>query len=106
MSKNPFANAVAAMAYISVVASVMFYAPKTNIPDGVIIPIVVLSLFVLSAAMMGYFFLYQPALLIFDGKQKEATKLFLSTVLIFACITIVLILCWYIASLSFSYAIL
>lgn len=81
MSKNPFLNALSATAYIAVVASVMFYAPKTSMPaDGVIVPIAILSLFVLSAAMMGYFFLYHPVQLLIEGKQKEATKLFLSTI--------------------------
>jgi len=88
MSKNPFLNALTATAYIAVVASLMYYAPKTNAPvDGVIVPIAILSLFVLSAAMMGYFFLFQPAQLFLAGEQKEATKLFLMTVAIFACIT-------------------
>lgn len=95
MSKNPFLNALSATAYIAVVASVMFYAPKTSMPaDGVIVPIAILSLFVLSAAMMGYFFLYHPVQLLIEGKQKEATKLFLSTVAIFACITLVMISTW------------
>jgi len=87
MSKNPFLNALSATAYITAVASFMFYAPKTNVPDGVIVPIVMLSLFVLSAAMMGYFFVYYPLRLLIENKPKEATKFFLSTVAIFAFIT-------------------
>jgi len=99
MSKNPFLNALAATAYITAVALVMFYAPKTNVPsDGVIVPIVMLSLFVLSAAMMGYFFVYQPVQLLIESKQKEAVKLFLSTVLIFACITGFLLSVWILIS--------
>jgi len=88
MSKNPFVNALAAMAYITVVASVLYYGSKAITPvDGVIIPISFLSLFVLSAALMGYFSLYQPIQLFLADRQKEATWLFLTTVAIFACIT-------------------
>jgi len=88
MSKNPFVNALAAMAYITVVASVLYYGSKAITPvDGVIIPISFLSLFVLPAALMGYFFLYQPMQLFLADRQKEATWLFLTTVAIFACIT-------------------
>lgn len=54
MTKNPFVNALLASGYISVVASAMYYAPKYMEPvDAVIVPVTVLSLFVLSAAMMG-----------------------------------------------------
>jgi len=95
MNKNPFLNALSATAYITVVASVMYYVPKTNMPENsVMIPTAILSLFVLSAAMMGYFFVYQPVQLLIEGKQKEATKLFLSTVLIFACITGAMVSIW------------
>ena len=93
MSRNPFLNAFAASAYITVFVLAINYAPKDNIPeDGIIIPIAFLSLFVLSAALMGYFFLYQPMRFLFEGKPKESTKLFLLTIAVFACITGVVLL--------------
>lgn len=99
MSKNPFVNALSATAYITLVASLMFYGPKESIPEpSVMIPIAILSLFVLSAAMMGYFFLYQPVLLLVEGKKEEATKLFLTTVFAFACITGAMVLVWFFLS--------
>lgn len=95
MSKNPFINALAATAYISIAASIIYYGPKESIPEpSVMIPIAILSLFVLSAAMMGYFFLYQPVLFLIEGKKEDATKLFLMTVFSFACITGTMILAW------------
>ena len=95
MSKNPFINALAASAYIVCIASLFNYAPKSGIPeDGFIIPIIMLSLFVLSAAMMGYFFVYQPMRLLIENKPKEATKLFLTTVALFACITGLMVSAW------------
>jgi hypothetical protein len=99
MSKNPFLNALAATAYISVVASGIYYAPKAiDHVDGPIVPVAFLSLFVLSAAMMGYFFLYQPLRFLFENKSAEATKLFLATVAVFACITGIVFLALFLLS--------
>ena len=98
---KPFINALSATTYITFVASIIYYSPKTNIPENsVIIPIAFLSLFVLSAAMMGYFFIFQPAQLFFEGKQKEGTKFFLKTVAIFTCITIAIVATWLLLSFA------
>ncbi len=95
MTKNPFINALAATAYITVIASIPSFASKMNIPEGgIIIPIFFLSLFVLSAALMGYFFVYQPIVLLIEGKQKEAAGLFLKTIASFVCIIVAIILIW------------
>ena len=88
MTKNPFINAAASILYIIFVASVMFFGMEHTKPgNSVIVPIAVLSLFSLSAALMGYFFLYQPVQLYLDGKRKEATSLFVQTILVFGVIT-------------------
>lgn len=92
MTKNPILNALAATLYIVIVAFVMFYgvshAPRE---DSVIIPIAMMSLFTLSAAVMGYLFVYQPLMLYFDGKKKQGLNLFLQTLGVFAIITIILL---------------
>lgn len=101
MSKNPLLNALSAMAYITCVASVLYYIPKTITPvDSLIVPIAFLSLFVLSTALMAYFFVYQPVVLLFENKPAEATRLFLATVLIFAGITGVMVSVWFGLSIS------
>lgn len=89
MTKNPILNALSALGYIILVASVMFYGFKNLGPDGesIIIPIAMLSLFTLSAAVMGYVFLSQPLQLYLDGKKKEAVKLITQTIGVFATIT-------------------
>lgn len=88
MTKNTFINALAATIYIVLIASVMFYGTKNLGPsNSIIAPIAVVSLFTLSAAVMGYLFCYQPGMLYFDGKKKEAINLFLQTVAVFGCIT-------------------
>lgn len=99
MTKNPFLNAAGATIYIAVVASALYYGPKAvGAIEGIIVPVAFLSLFVLSAAMMGCFFLYQPALLLSEGRRREAAKLFLQTVAAFAGITGTFIVAWILLS--------
>ena len=89
---NPFANAVFAALYIALIVNGIFYAEKlAPKEDRVLIPIAMLSLFVLSAAVMGYLFLYQPATLILEGKKQEGVHCFLKTVATFAAITLALL---------------
>lgn len=91
MNQNPYINAIAASLYIAVVASAMYYVPKIiGRIESVMVPIVILSLFTLSAAVMGYFFLFHPAQLYLDGKKKEAVHFFLTTLFSFAAITALL----------------
>lgn len=88
MTKNPVLNALAAIGYIVTVALVMYFGTKNLGPeDSVLAPIALLSLFTLSAAVMGYIFLYQPFILYFDNKKKAAMDLFIKTVGSFAAIT-------------------
>jgi heme O synthase-like polyprenyltransferase len=61
-------------------------------PEGtILIPMLMLSVFVLSAAIMGFLFLAQPIQLYLDGKKKEAVHLFLYTTAAFAAITILVL---------------
>ena len=93
MTKSPFVNSLAAILYIVLIASIMFYGTKNVGPtNSVIAPIAVVSLFTLSAAVMGYLFCYQPAQLYFNDKKKEAIRLFLQTVGIFGGITVIVLL--------------
>ena len=90
MTRNPYLNALAAAAYIVVIAFVMFYGTDhTGQSPTVLIPIAVLSLFVLSAASMAFIFFFQPVQLFLDGQKKQAVELTLKTIGTFACITLV-----------------
>lgn len=92
MTKNPFLNALAALGYISLIAAVMYFGGRMAEPeDSFFAPIAMISLFTLSAAVMGYVFCYQPIQMYFDGQKKQAVKLFLQTVGVFAGITAVLL---------------
>lgn len=76
MSKNPIINGLSASAYIVLVALVMYFGTKT-MPraDSFLAPVAIISLFTLSAAVMGFVFGYQPAQLYFDNKKKQAVSL-------------------------------
>lgn len=92
MTKNPFINAAVATLYISAIVSFMFYGLAHSHPDNsVFFPIAFISLFTLSAAVMGYLFLYKPLMLFLDGDKKNAVNLFLQTVAVFAGITAVIL---------------
>lgn len=86
MTKNPFYNALFAIAYIVVLVTLVFNSQRIfpHVPDSVFIPMGMLSLLVISAALMAYLFFYQPVLLLLDHKREEGIKLFLKTVGIFA----------------------
>lgn len=89
MIHKPFVHALLATGYISLVVLCMHYAPKMlGESDSILVPVAMLSLFVLSAAIMGYLFLLQPAQLYLDGRKQEAVSFFLKTVGFFAGITV------------------
>lgn len=91
MTKNPIINAFSATLYIVVVVSLLFYfSTFKGMDNSILIPISILSLFVLSAAVMGYIFIYNPLQLFLEGKKEEAVGLFLKTVGTFALITAVI----------------
>lgn len=90
MFKHPAINAIAASAYIILVSFIM-----TNLgpdPRGVLAPILFLSMFTLSAAVMGYLFFLQPVLMYLDGKKKEAVLFLSQTIGFFALITGIVLL--------------
>ena len=90
MTKNPFYNALLAEAYILLIVTTMSFGTR-NLPkeDTFFAPIAAITLFTLSAAVMGYLFIFKPLTLYLDGQKREGTKLFLQTVSIFAVITII-----------------
>ena len=95
MTKNPPINALTATTYIALIVFVMDFGTRiASRPNTFIAPLAVVSLFTLSAAVMGYIFLYQPIQLYFDGKKKIAVNLFLQTVAVFAGITAVILVCF------------
>lgn len=91
MTKNPFINAFFATLYISGVVALISYGEKTVQPSQqFLLPVAMISLFTLSAAIMGYLFLYNPIQMFMEGKKKEGLALFLKTLATFAGITFVI----------------
>ncbi|MES2014424.1 MAG: hypothetical protein V4437_01235 [Patescibacteria group bacterium] len=92
MTKNPILNALVATLYIGIVASVMFFG--SHVEDArptVLVPIAMLSLFSLSAAVMGFIFFYKPILMYVEGEKPAAIKLLMQTIGAFAVITVILL---------------
>ncbi len=89
MSKNPILNALGASGYIILVVSIISFISLTQSdkPDTAFAPVLFLSLLTLSVVMMAYLFFYQPVQLFIEGKKKEALKLFVQTVGVFAGFT-------------------
>lgn len=87
--KTPIFHAIAAECYISLVATFFFYAPMYlgESEDTVFAPMAMLSLLVLSVAIMGYLFFYTPLALFIAGKREEGIQFFGKTILFFALIT-------------------
>ena len=92
MTKNPFINALSGLLYIVLLVSVAFYTSALGGPqESIFYPIAALSVFVFSASLMSYLFLYQPLLLFLDGEKKKAVDLFLKTLGIFGACAAVLV---------------
>ena len=87
--KKPFLYALGAAGYISILVLTMSVLGKfVPAQDNIIMPIAGLSLFVLSAAIMGFLFLSEPLRLFLENQKREAFVFFGKTVGIFACFVI------------------
>lgn len=80
------------------IATVLHFFAAPNTPDNFFSPVVALSVFVLSAAVMGYLFVGETLQLYLNGEKKQAVSFFASTVLCFAVLTIVAVICLKLAS--------
>lgn len=94
MTTNPFYNALFAIAYIVMLVTVIFSTTHFHgFPqESILYPMVMLSVLVLSVALMAFLFFYQPVILLLDGHRQKAVKLFLQTVGIFAVGIVALLL--------------
>lgn len=89
--KKPFLHALAAAAYIVVIVSVvnLLTSALKSQNETIIIPMAMLSLFVLSAAVMGFLFLSEPLYLLMENKKQEAIMFFAKVAGFFACFVVV-----------------
>lgn len=91
-SRKPYLNSIYAELYIVIVAWIMQNVGAPDTPDTFFAPIAALSLFVLSVAVMGYFFFGEPLQLFLDGEKKRAVAFFMQTVISFAAITAIILI--------------
>ena len=89
--KKPFLHAFGAALYIVIIVLIVWGVGSVlkNQPDTIVIPMTMLSLFVLSTAVMGYLFLAEPLQLLLDSRKKEAIEFFGKTVGFFACFVVI-----------------
>ncbi len=90
--KNPYVSAVLAEAYIVLLSTLGHIFATPNTPDKFFTPMLALSIFVVSAAIMGHLFLAEPFRLYLDGQKPQATKYFGKTLGTFAVMTLILAL--------------
>jgi hypothetical protein len=93
--KKPLLYAFAAALYIVIIVFVINALTSSLPGKTILIPMVMLSLFVLSALVMGFLFLYEPLHLYLENKKKEAVAFFGKTVGFFACFTILFLILYF-----------
>lgn len=90
--KNAIINAGITVLYIVLVASFLTRAEtifEESVPkDTVLIPIIMLLIFVVSAAITGFTVVGKPLMWYLDGKKKEALSLLGSTIFFLALIAL------------------
>jgi hypothetical protein len=87
MLKNPFLNAIMAAGYIvAIVLGVINATDGTGADNSIFAPIAMLSLLVLSVAVMAFLFFAEPVRMFVDGRKDEALTFFLKTLGTFAVI--------------------
>ena len=92
MIKNPYLNAFMALGYIALIILIISKTSSIaeHTPDTILAPITMLSLFVLSAAIMGILFVYEPLRLFLENEKQHALSFLLKTVSTFACFVVIL----------------
>ncbi len=99
IAKYAILNAFLTTAYIVLISSFLFYVPKAldfdKTDDTVFAPILMLSLLVFSASVVGFLIFGRPILWYLDGNKKEAVSLFGYTLLSFFVITVIIFVAFF-----------
>lgn len=93
--KTAFANTLLTVLYITLVASILRNAERLfgQVPEpNVLIPILMLSLFVFSAAITGFLVFGRPMMWYLDGRKEDSLSLLAYTLVIFFVIIVILLL--------------
>lgn len=94
MRWNPFLHAIGAAAYVWGVGFLIHHIASLHhdTSDNTIGSIAALSLFIFSAATMGFLFFYRPVMLLIENKKGEAITFFLKTLCAFGVVTLLAVL--------------
>ena len=90
IKKRALINSISTSLYIIAVALFMYFGTLIKIgkTNTIFVPISLLLLFVLSAAVTGFLIFGKPAQLYVDGKKKEALTLLTYTIIFLGVITV------------------
>lgn len=84
--KKPIVYALNAIVYIVFIVSLINLTSTFRArPDTILAPMIMLGLFVLSVAVMGFLFLSEPINLYMEGQKREALLTFGKIVGAFTC---------------------
>ncbi len=92
MLKNPYINALFVGAYIIIIVFIMNSFSSLAITSTIFMPMLMLSMLVLSVAIMGFLFVSKPLQIFMEGHKSEAIVFFGKTLGMFACFIVVLLL--------------
>lgn len=100
ITKIAFTNAVLTVAYVVAIANFLFYVPKKFFGpvDSVLVPIIMLLIFVFSAALTGFLVFGRPVMWYLDGRKQEAFSLFVRTLIIFFITTVIMFLIFFLSA--------
>ncbi len=93
IAKYAAVNALSTALYIVLISSFLFYVPRIfnfDKADTVFAPILMLSLLVFSASVVGSLIFARPILWCLDGQKKEAVRLLIYTLLTFFILTTII----------------
>lgn len=88
--KESFVRAAAAFGYIFGIASLLQAGPPFEGVPEVYVGVIMISLFTLSAAVMGYLFFWKPVEFFLSGERKKALDTFLGTLGYFVLLVLLL----------------
>ena len=86
--KKSYLHALAAFGYIAALVTFINFNKIEN-GNELATGITMLSIFVFSAALMGYIFVAKPVLMYLDGKKQESVKFFLETLVTFGILALI-----------------
>ena len=92
MNKTPLLHAIGAALYIVGIVFVVDTLIQSPEQETLLVPVAMLSLFVLSALVVGYLFVWEPVRLYLDNKKPQALDFFLKTLGFFAAFAVLAVI--------------